>query len=360
MDDEPLNLEQIESSIRNHEKILESSSNNYNFWHMRGHLLCQLKRYEEAIGSYDKAIEINPNYSVSWYERGLALIEIGRFETAVYSYDEFCKLEPDNYKGWMEQGRVFHRLRRNGNARLNFNKATQLRPDLAVCWYWYGIAIAATGYPEEALLALDRGLEIQPTSPYTLAARGNVLRKLGQKESAMDSYNAAIEQNRRLLEETTRKSLYQEYQPLHHRSNLSLDLLLNPMHKLNPLDFKLIDEIDHRTKGQAWFYSLGLDFYIFGDPESLDSKHLDDAEDVLAQLEELEAESIGYIEGFLDRTHIGAYGDSSLIAVLCNFVAARLELQMNFEHDPYGLWFVEFHRQVSGVWSPFSFGRSNW
>jgi tetratricopeptide (TPR) repeat protein len=243
---------------------------------------------------------------------------------------------------------------------LNFNKATQLRPDSAVCWYWYGIAIAATGYPKEALFALDKALEIQPVSPYTLVAKGNVLRQLGQREAATDSYNAALEQNC-LLEKTTRRSLYQEYQPLHHRSNLSLNLLFNPMHKLNVLDFKLTaKEIDYRTEGKAWFYSLGPDLYIFSDLESLDSKHLDAAEDVLAQLEELETESIAYLEKFLDRTHIGAYGDCSLVAVLCNFVAARLELQMNFEYDPHGLWFVEFHRQTSGAWSPLSFGRSSW
>jgi tetratricopeptide (TPR) repeat protein len=70
MNDNLPELERLEDALKQHDQILQAEPNNYQAWHIRGHILGKLNRYEESIASYDQALAIKVDDVASWYERG--------------------------------------------------------------------------------------------------------------------------------------------------------------------------------------------------------------------------------------------------------------------------------------------------
>lgn len=70
MNDNLPDLERLEAGIKQYDQIVQSEPNNYQAWHIRGHILAQLQRYEDSIASYDKALTIKVDDVASWCERG--------------------------------------------------------------------------------------------------------------------------------------------------------------------------------------------------------------------------------------------------------------------------------------------------
>ena len=178
----------------------------------------------------------------------------------------------------------------------------------------------------------NEALELAPNCPYILAAQSKVVRKLGQYNAALASYNQALQQNKAL--EEAKRSSYQEFRAIHHGSSLSLSLLCNPMLNLDISQFRYVtEEISCRMERKCWLSSLGsTDLYLPGDTEHLDQDNLRLAEEISLQLEELERTAINYLEQFVDR-RAGTYGESDVVSVHCGFIPNCVELSINFDTD---------------------------
>src|SRR6476661_1572382 len=225
MDEHFVEPERIEASISDCDRILQSEPDNYKVWHIRGHLLAQIERYEESIASYDKALKIKVDDCDSWFERGYvlsdmsrdreaiasydkaiefghhdpgvwymrgkSLSDIGDIEAALESYEKAINLQPDSGEIWYAQGLALLDLKRYGAAVISFSRATQYAPDSAYARYLYGATLEEIGNLQKALDSLTKALELEE-NVFFLTDRGRVLRKLGQYNAAMASYDRAL------------------------------------------------------------------------------------------------------------------------------------------------------------------------
>lgn len=82
-------------------------------------------------------------------------------------------------------------LKRYGAAAISFSRATQYAPDSADAWYLYGATLEQTGNLQKALDSLTKALELEE-NVFFLTDRGRGLRKLGQYNAAMASYDRAL------------------------------------------------------------------------------------------------------------------------------------------------------------------------
>jgi tetratricopeptide (TPR) repeat protein len=76
-------------------------------------------------------------------------------------------------------------------------EAIELAPDHWRAWFYLGVALDMSGEPVEALRALLRSHELEPTCAETLYSAGVTLARMGHGGAATHYYNAAIERDPR-------------------------------------------------------------------------------------------------------------------------------------------------------------------
>ena len=178
-------------AIASYDKAIEFGHPDPGVWYMRGNSLYRIGDINAALESYDKAIELGHNDAGVWYMRGKSLSDIGDIEAALESYEKATKLQPDSGEIWYAKGLALLDLKRYGAAVISFSRATQYAPDSAYAWYLYGATLEETGNLQKALDSLTKALELEE-NVFFLTDRGRVLRKLGQYDAAMASYDRAL------------------------------------------------------------------------------------------------------------------------------------------------------------------------
>lgn len=75
-----------------------------------------------------------------------------------------------------------------------FSKAIEVGPDFAISWYNMGALKHQKGYLNQAKYYLDKAVELDGTLTKAYFERARILRKLGDKESALADYDTIISQ----------------------------------------------------------------------------------------------------------------------------------------------------------------------
>ena len=167
------NLQQYSEAIASYDKVLEYQPDSWSTWENRGRALFYLKEYEKAIASYDKALEIEPKARQIWYRRHLALINLNRFAEAFVSY-----------------------LRINTSETIERNVEQEWVASLSRVdtWYEWGEGLVCDGYGNyrEAIILLDRALEIDPDFEPAWNKKAYAWLRLDCYEECIASYDRAI------------------------------------------------------------------------------------------------------------------------------------------------------------------------
>jgi len=100
--------------------------------------------------------------------------------------------DPENGMLVARLGSIQMALGRFQDGIVNLAAATDGLPDSAVVWNEYGVALAKTGAPKEAEIALRRALGLGPEIPQIHNNYGNVLRGRGAYKEAIACYQGAL------------------------------------------------------------------------------------------------------------------------------------------------------------------------
>lgn len=154
--------------------------------------------WDAAASDLARAIELRPNYWRNHSELGFTHYQAGRHDDAVKAYTRVVELQPDSALGYHMLGTVHQSAGRLTDALTNYTKAGAIRPrattysNIGTIYFWEGdYARAAEAY--------RRAIALTPASPGLHANLGDTLQKLGQRQSARDSYERAVREVRGLL-----------------------------------------------------------------------------------------------------------------------------------------------------------------
>jgi tetratricopeptide (TPR) repeat protein len=92
-------------------------------------------------------------------------------------------------------GFVFARQKKNDDALIAFEKAIELNPQYSDAWNNKGVVLEDLKRPEEALVAYGRAIELDPQDPLVWINKGLVLEKLNQLKDALAAFERAIKLN---------------------------------------------------------------------------------------------------------------------------------------------------------------------
>src|SRR5574337_514520 len=123
-----------------------------------------------------------------------AYIEAGDFGHALEVTEELVAIS-GSATDWLKQGVCLAHLERLDEALMAFDKAIELNPKDSFGWFGRGMALGTLGRHEEALAAFDKALELNPKNGHMWGHRGEVLGDLGHYEEALAAFDKALELN---------------------------------------------------------------------------------------------------------------------------------------------------------------------
>lgn len=139
-------------------EIAQAPENTYNAWGNECSNLVEQQRFSEAIAACDRAVTLKPDYSLGLTNRCVALLQLDRYQDAV----ESCRRALTGDGNWGNRTEASGWLNFGGSLILFAGEKPS--PNQAIPLL------------QQALLAFDKSLEIEPTNPNTRQLRNELER----------------------------------------------------------------------------------------------------------------------------------------------------------------------------------------
>jgi predicted O-linked N-acetylglucosamine transferase (SPINDLY family) len=156
-------------------------------------ILCSVTgRHAEALEHFDRALRVNRNQPGILYNRGISQLALGRNSDALENFDRALKLGGADADAYVNRAIALRRLRRIGEAIESCDLALKLNPLSHIAHTNKANALADLDRLEEALASYDDSLRTA-MSPDAWMGRGAVLRQLGRYDEALTALLKAQE-----------------------------------------------------------------------------------------------------------------------------------------------------------------------
>lgn len=186
----------------------------------KGDALNHLNKHEEALIFYNQVLSIEPNNEDALMGKGGAFFGLGRYEDALISYNQVLSIEPNNgaaIVGIVNIGISLDNLDRheeaikmydkvliraddliNNNVLFDLNRENRLQTFdaknfLKIVFWKKSLALSDIGRDEEAIIMIDKVLDIDSTDKETYFNKGVMLYKLGKYQEAIEVFDKALE-----------------------------------------------------------------------------------------------------------------------------------------------------------------------
>ena len=160
----------------------------------------------KAVRYFEEALEAQPTASTVYYALAIAYRKLGQLEKARASLerrgtrtpryaqpllDEVQQLRRGKIPHWMHGNQAFHEGR-FADAVGHFRKMVEAEPDDPMPRMYLGVALAKVGQPDSAIESYTEALELAPTNAHVHYNLGVVLTELGSEQQAIRHYRAAV------------------------------------------------------------------------------------------------------------------------------------------------------------------------
>ncbi len=154
-------LGSYQEAVTNYDRAISLDSTFYKAHYGKGLSLKKLRKYKEAAKAHQGAIGQNPSYVNSYVALGKLYVKMGQEDKAIQNYDSAIQNNPGAAKAYYELGAVYLNYKKDyTKAAQNLTKATQLDGEYDLAHYSLGVSLTELGRLGDALLTLDKALEV--------------------------------------------------------------------------------------------------------------------------------------------------------------------------------------------------------
>ena len=158
-----------------------------------GYSLFRLNRIKESLNACDRVLAIDPRNVDALILRGNVLYRDGRYEEGIQSHNQALKFDPDNIDLLFFKANSLLELERIIEADSTLGQILAIDPAYGRAWRLKGYILAYKNRRfEDALIAYDRALEIDPGDSNAWGSKGNVFTLQRRYEVALDAYSRAL------------------------------------------------------------------------------------------------------------------------------------------------------------------------
>ncbi|XWK86073.1 MAG: serine/threonine-protein kinase [Phormidium sp.] len=156
------------------------------------------KKFDKAIELYDLAIKLKPDYYRAWTSRGNTYIELKKFIEAENSCKRATEINEKYSYSWNCLGLALQRQGKNQEAIVAFDKAIKLEPNFKEAWHNKGEALLQLeGREQEAIEAFDEVIRIDKQFFSAWNNRGKASHKLRKYDEAINNFKQSLKINDR-------------------------------------------------------------------------------------------------------------------------------------------------------------------
>lgn len=199
----PLTKEDLGGSKANLEpfilaqKGLQDKLKDFNYWSDLCTLQADSGKYEDALASCEAAIVLRSKDPVIWADHSGVLLGMKKFPEAIASADKSLGFNPKTSLALTYKCMAFAALGRTEEALDQCTQALRVdgnwgKKSPVLAWLHRGLILNQQGELEQALIAFDRALLLEPSDAQIQAHRCEILSKLGQQEQAVAACDQAL------------------------------------------------------------------------------------------------------------------------------------------------------------------------
>lgn len=139
----------------------------------------KIKRYQDTIDVYDQILAITPDYAEGWKKKGYCAIKTERMESARDAYKRAMEFYPNDPEVLSSYGYATGMLGDYLDAMKNIDKAIEVEPGYSRSYLFKGLINSFYGQRDDAIAALQKGLEFGGDKSEMFDALSNVQFKNG-------------------------------------------------------------------------------------------------------------------------------------------------------------------------------------
>ena len=185
------NLGRYEEAIEYYDRALAIDPTLVESLSNKGASLHSLARYEEAIEYFDRALAIEPSYVRSLANKGNSLNALGRSAEAIEYYDRALALEPDYIDALVNKANIIARSE-TPFAPTAYQNNREFRI-LSTAFYSLITTEGSSSNVRSAILLYDRALENNPNDVTALTNKGIALIDLEEYPDAIIALERALQ-----------------------------------------------------------------------------------------------------------------------------------------------------------------------
>lgn len=187
-------MKDYDQAIREYEAIIQADDQ-YSDAHLHlGYLLYRLKRGEEALPYFRRVVTLNPKMTEAYLMLGLTLLQATRYDDAVETFKEGLVRNPDSADLHFNLGTTYDKMGRLDELIFEMEEAIRLDPKHADALNYLGYTYAERDmHLGEAVVLIQKALEIKPRNGYYLDSLAWAYFKLGRYQEALEEMKRAVE-----------------------------------------------------------------------------------------------------------------------------------------------------------------------
>src|SRR6185369_6196541 len=146
---------------------------------------------DRCLGVLDGLLHTNPDLAIAWHLKAIAFDFSSRYEDEIIALRRKIELSPDA-ESWHQLGEALSALDRDEEAVVAYDETLRLQPESFDAIYEKSLSLWKLSRTSEALSSIDQAITLQPESADSWHLRGELLDEIGEIERALNSVNKAI------------------------------------------------------------------------------------------------------------------------------------------------------------------------
>jgi len=186
-------LKEYDQAISEYQAVIRADEQFMDAHLHLGYLLYRLKRGEEALPHFRRVIALNPKMTEAYLILGLTLVQATRYEEAVDTFQKGLKNNPGNADLHFNLGTAYDKMGRFDELVFEMEEAIRLDPKHADALNYLGYTYAERDMRlGEAVVLIQKALEIKPGNGYFLDSLAWAYFKLGRFQEALVEMKRAV------------------------------------------------------------------------------------------------------------------------------------------------------------------------
>ncbi len=134
----------------------------------------------------------------SAFDQGNALLQQKSFEKALEKYNELLKTDSNYFQAWTNRGYALAGMQQYEEMQKSCSTATIIKPTAVYAWNCVGEALRNLKRPQEAIVAFNKAIALEPNDPILLINKSESLKAMGKEAQSLAVTQEAIQ----VLEQT--------------------------------------------------------------------------------------------------------------------------------------------------------------